>query len=89
MLDGVGGYLFSSFWAGPAYLGYYSGAWGVLSGVGARRAAERGIFTLSPAQGSARAHPNAHPPETHKDGPKGARLRALDSMSAFFFLPLS
>jgi len=83
-----GGYLFSSFWAGPAYLGYYSGAWGGLSGVGARGAAERAIFTLSTAQGPARAHPHAYPPEAHKDRPKGARLRALDRMSAFF-LPLS
>ena len=46
-------------------------------GVGARRAAERAIFTLSTAQGPARAHPHAYPPETHKDRPKGARLRAL------------
>jgi GT2 family glycosyltransferase len=80
-----GGYLFSSFWAGPAYLGYYSGAWGGLSGVGARRAAERAVFTLSTAQGPARAHPHAYPPEAHKDRPKGARLRALACMSAFFF----
>jgi len=80
-----GGYLFSSFWAGPAYLGYYSGAWRVLSGVGARRAAERAIFTLSIAQGPARAHPNAYPRGTHKDRPKGGSLRALACMSAFFF----
>ena len=45
-------------------------------------------ITLSTAQGSARAHTHAHPPEAHKGRPKGVRLRALDSMSAFLFLPL-
>jgi GT2 family glycosyltransferase len=87
VLDGVAGIYFllsGRVWHTWAIIWAHGGG---LSGVGARRAVARGIFTLSTARGFARAHPHAYPRGTHKDRPKGARLRALDSMSAFF-LPL-